>query len=78
MDTVGSMARAPPSEFAKAFAGAVSGGMGGMVSAFVLFPLDVIKTRQQGGDQLGVFAMTQKLVRLQSCQRSGCLCFSGT
>ena len=56
---------APPSEFVRALAGALAGGLGGMVSAFVLFPLDVLKTRQQGGEKLGIFALTKKLVKQQ-------------
>jgi hypothetical protein len=39
----------PPSEFMKALAGALAGALGGYVSAFTLFPLDVLKTKQQSG-----------------------------
>ena len=54
---------APPSEFLKALAGATSGALGGFVSALILFPLDAIKTRQQSGDPLGVFAMGAQIVK---------------
>jgi hypothetical protein len=57
------MVAAPPSEFVKALAGALAGGLGGMVSAFVLFPMDVIKTRQQSGDKLPILRLTTKLIK---------------
>ena len=60
---VGLGAMGDPSEFAKAMVGATSGALGGWVSAFVLYPLDAIKTRQQSGDKLGVFAMGAKIIR---------------
>ena len=54
---------AETSEFTKALVGALSGALGGGVSAFVLYPLDAIKTRQQGGENVGVFAMAANIIK---------------
>ena len=50
-------------EFQRALAGAFAGGMGGGVSAFVLYPMDAIKTRIQGGDPLGTIGIARQIVR---------------
>ena len=63
LDFAQPFAMAQPSEFAKAMVGATSGALGGFISALVLFPLDAIKTRQQGGEKMGVFAMGAKMVK---------------
>lgn len=52
-----------PSEFAKALVGALSGALGGCVSAMVLYPLDAIKTRQQSGEKVGAIAMGAQIVK---------------
>jgi len=44
------MAAAPSAAFV-AFAECISGGVGGWFSSFVLFPLDVVKTRMQAGEE---------------------------
>ena len=44
-----------------AFAECLSGGVGGYFSSYVLFPLDVIKTRQQAGQAGSMLAMSQKI-----------------
>jgi hypothetical protein len=49
-------------EFTKALAGALAGGLGGAVSAFALFPLDVLKTRMQSGEKCSLAELTRKLV----------------
>ena len=54
---------AEASEFTKALVGALSGAVGGGIAAFVLWPLDCIKTRQQGGENAGVFAMAAKIIK---------------
>eukprot|EP01043_Picozoa_sp_COSAG02_P011200 COSAG02_NODE_409_length_22892_cov_11.461150_4_plen_112_part_00 len=41
---------AAPSAALTAFAECFSGGVAGWFSSFVLFPLDVVKTRMQGGE----------------------------
>ena len=53
----------PPSEFIKALAGATSGALGGFISALVLYPLDAIKTRMQGGETGGVFSMGGAIIK---------------
>ena len=45
------MAGAPPAAALIAFAECFSGGVAGWFSSFVLFPLDVVKTRMQGGEE---------------------------
>ena len=42
---------AAPSAALTAFAECFSGGVAGWFSSFVLFPLDVVKTRMQGGEE---------------------------
>eukprot|EP01043_Picozoa_sp_COSAG02_P047616 COSAG02_NODE_4584_length_5189_cov_110.838900_1_plen_232_part_00 len=54
---------AAPSEFTKAFAGALSGALGGFVSALVLFPLDVLKTRMQSGSSEGIVSIVKSIVK---------------
>jgi hypothetical protein len=54
---------AAPSEFTKAFAGALSGALGGFVSALVLFPLDVLKTRLQSGTDEGLVEIVRNIVK---------------
>lgn len=45
------MAGAPPAAAVIAFAECFSGGVAGWFSSFVLFPLDAVKTRMQGGEE---------------------------
>ena len=53
----------PPSEFMQALAGALAGALGGYVSALTLFPLDVIKTKQQSGAKDGMLKIARDIVR---------------
>ena len=53
----------PPSEFIKALTGATSGALGGFISALVLYPLDAIKTRMQGGETGGVVSMGGAIIK---------------
>jgi hypothetical protein len=53
----------PPSEFLKAVAGALAGGLGGVVSSLVLHPLDVLKTKQQSGEKLSIPALAVALIK---------------
>ena len=52
---------AAPSAAFVAFAECISGGVGGWFSSFVLFPLDVVKTRMQAGEEGSAFEVGWRL-----------------
>ena len=54
---------AAPSEFTKALAGALAGALGGFVSAIVLFPLDVLKTRVQSGSKQSMLSIVGGIIQ---------------
>ena len=57
------MAAAAPSAALVAFAECFSGGVGGWFSSFVLFPLDVVKTRMQGGEEGSALQVAGRLYK---------------
>eukprot|EP01044_Picomonas_judraskeda_P017034 COSAG03_NODE_3132_length_2190_cov_1.451937_1_plen_154_part_10 len=60
---VGTAWMATPSVALAAFAECFSGGVAGWLSSFVLFPLDVVKTRMQGGEEGSALDIARRLVK---------------